>query len=51
MGRRRRHPAPGWPGTADGRRRAVLEELVSEAERKALAGMAPAEERRYLQRL
>jgi hypothetical protein len=27
---------------------AMLEELVGRAERKALAGMAPAEERRYL---
>jgi len=30
---------------------AVLEELVRRAEQKALAGMAPAEEQRYLRRL
>jgi hypothetical protein len=29
----------------------MLEELMGRAERKALAGMAPAEERRYLRRL
>jgi hypothetical protein len=47
------HP-PG-SGTSAGRRalpgKAGLEELVRRAERKALAGMATAEQRRYLRRL
>ena len=52
------HPGgvhPPGSGTSAGRRalpgKAGLEELVRRAERKALAGMATAEQRRYLRRL